>query len=174
MLKDGAILSEFISGTIPDRENFPKRNRIVAGMSDATIVVESGFKGGSIITADLAMGYNRDVFAIPGRIHDPASEGCNRLIKTNRAALLESVKDLEYIMGWKASDSKKPVQKKIFVELTDEEQLLMDYLKDQGTSQIDEISIATQIPMSNTMGALLNLELNGLVRALPGKKYEIN
>ena len=173
MLEQGAILSEFTSGTQPDRENFPKRNRIVAGMTDATIVVESGYKGGSVITADLAMGYNRDVFAIPGRVSDPASEGCNQLIKTNRAALLESVKDLEYIMGWKVKDEHKEIQKRIFVDLKPEEEKLLSYLKEEGRSQIDEISLSTKLPMSLVMTHLLNLELNGLVRAIPGKNYEI-
>jgi len=171
--KEGALLTEFFTGTLPDRENFPKRNRIVAGMTDATIVIESGFSGGSIITADLANSYNRDVFAIPGGIFDERSSGCNRLIKTNRAALLESVKDLENIMGWKAREEPKHVQRKIFVELSSEEEKLVNLLNANGKQQIDEISLQTQIPMSTVMVHLLNLEMNGLVKALPGKVYEL-
>ncbi|MCA1762017.1 MAG: DNA-processing protein DprA [Cryomorphaceae bacterium] len=173
MLEKGALLTEFTTNTEPDRENFPKRNRIVAGMTDATIVVESGFQGGSIITADLANSYNRDVFAIPGRIDDEMSGGCNRLIKSNRAALLESVKDLEYIMGWKASEEKQSVQKKLFVDLNPQEEVLVEFLREREKTQIDELSLGTGMPMSTVMVNLLNLELNGLVRALPGKVYEL-
>lgn len=171
---DGALLTEFSAGTTPDRENFPKRNRIVAGMTDATIVIESGFKGGSIITADLANSYNRDVFAIPGRINDQRSAGCNRLIKSNRAAILESVKDLETIMGWKLDEKKPPIQKKIFVELKPEEEALINFLSQKGKIQIDDISLGMDMPMSTVMVNLLNLELNGLVRSLPGKEYELS
>src|SRR5690554_2237661 len=173
MAEKGALLSEFGIGTIPDRENFPKRNRIVAGMTDATIVVESGVSGGSIITANLAAGYYRDVFAIPGRVHDSRSEGCNRLIKSNKAALLESAKDLEYIMGWAKSEAVKPVQTKIFIDLQPNEEKLLDFLREKGKTQIDEISLSTELPMSAVMVNLLTLELNGLVRSLPGKVYEV-
>ncbi len=172
MLENGGLLSEFTTDTKPDRENFPMRNRIVAGMTDATIVIESGEKGGSMITADLANGYSRDVFAVPGRIGDDRSAGCNMLIKSHRAALLSSVKDLEYIMGWSAPDAKKVVQRKIFVDLNPDEEKLMACMREKGRIQIDEISIETHLPMSSVMVHLLNLELNGLVRALPGKIYE--
>jgi DNA processing protein len=172
MTQRGALLTEFTTATKPDRENFPMRNRIVAGMCDATIVVESGESGGSMITADLANGYSRDVFAIPGRIHDDRSAGCNLLIKSHRASLLSSVKDLEYVMGWSAKPSGKPMQRKIFVDLHPNEEKLMACMREKGRVQIDEISLATQMPMSSVMVHLLNLELNGLVRALPGKLYE--
>jgi DNA processing protein len=173
MLNNGGIVTEFVSGTQPDRENFPQRNRIVAGMTDATIVVESGAKGGSIITANLANGYNRDVFAIPGSIYDSQSAGCNLLIKSHRAALLESAKDLEYIMGWKVGDKPKSVQKKIFVDLSPEESVLIDFLSEKGKTQIDELCLNIEMTMSTAMVHLLNLELNGMVRSLPGKLYEI-
>lgn len=173
MAEKGALLSEFGFGTTPDRENFPMRNRIVAGMTDATIVVESGAKGGSMITAKLANGYNRDVFAIPGRIHDDKSEGCNRLIKSNQAALLESAKDLEYIMGWSMPVNTKPIQTKIFVDLNPSEEALMAIMRADGKTQIDSLSLQSKLPMSMVMVHLLNLELNGLVRALPGKSYEL-
>lgn len=173
MAEKGGLVSEFSIGTIPDRENFPKRNRIVAGMTDATIVVESGISGGSIITANLAASYFRDVFAIPGRIHDPKSDGCNRLIKSNKAALLESAKDLEYIMGWTKAENAKPIQTKIFIDLKPEEEKLLDCLREKGKTQIDELSLTTELPMSMVMVHLLTLELNGLVRSLPGKVYEV-
>lgn len=174
MVENGGVLTEFGTNSKPDRENFPKRNRIVAGMCDAVIVVESGARGGSIITAEIANSYSRDVFAIPGRIGDPQSEGCNNLIKTNRAALLQSAKDLEYIMGWQAEKIKKSVQTQIFVELGDEEQVMVDFLKAHGEIGIDLLCIQTKIPMSKAMVHLLNLELNGVIKSLPGKKYALN
>lgn len=173
MAEKGALLTEFGVGTVPDRENFPKRNRIVAGMTDATIVVESGLSGGSMITANLAAGYFRDVFAIPGRVHDSKSDGCNRLIKSNKAALLESAKDLEYIMGWTKAENAKPIQTKIFIDLKPEEEKLIECLREKGKTQIDELSLSTELPMSMVMVHLLTLELNGLVRSLPGKIYEV-
>jgi DNA processing protein len=173
MTEKGALITEFTTDVKPDRENFPMRNRIVAGMADATIVIESGASGGSMITADLANGYSRDVFAIPGRIGDERSIGCNRLIKSHRASLLESVKDLEYIMGWQAKPDKKSVQKKIFVDLHPNEERIVSILREKGKTQIDELSLQAQLPMSGVMVHLLNLELNGLVRSFPGKLYEV-
>jgi len=172
MIASGALLSEFTTGTKPDRENFPMRNRIVAGMSDATIVVESGFSGGSIITADLANGYSRDVFAIPGRIGDERSAGCNRLIKTNRAALLESVKDLEYIMGWNAPAKEKAVQRSLFMDLTPDEERIVSALREAGPAHIDGLCLGLEMPMSTVLVQLLTLELKGAVKALPGKRYQ--
>ena len=122
MVENGGILTEFISGTNPDSQNFPKRNRIVAGISDATIVIESAKKGGSLITAEIANSYSRDVFAVPGPIGAKFSEGCNKLIKANKAHLLESVKDLEYIMGWSPQKTKKTIQKQLFVNLKPEKE----------------------------------------------------
>lgn len=168
----GALISEFSIDSKPDRENFPQRNRIVAGMCDATLVVESAARGGSIITAELANDYHRDVFAIPGRVGDLRSEGCNKLIKGHRAALFESVKDLEYVMGWNLPEKSKPIQKKIFVDLSPEEELVLSALREKGKIQIDELSLTLKSPMSMIMVHLLNLELNGLVRSLPGKFYE--
>ena len=168
----GALISEFSIESKPDRENFPQRNRIVAGMCDATLVVESAARGGSIITAELANDYHRDVFAIPGRVGDLRSEGCNKLIKGHRAALFESVKDLEYVMGWNLPEKSKPIQKKIFVDLSPEEEAVLSFLKEKGRVQIDELSLALKSPMSMMMVHLLNLELNGLVKNFPGKFYE--
>ncbi|MGB6037368.1 MAG: DNA-processing protein DprA [Cryomorphaceae bacterium] len=168
----GALISEFSIESKPDRENFPQRNRIVAGMCDATLVVESAARGGSIITAELANDYHRDVFAIPGRVGDLRSEGCNKLIKGHRAALFESVKDLEYVMGWNLPEKAKPIQKKIFVDLSPEEETVLSFLREKGKVQIDELSLSLKLPMSMVMVHLLGLELNGLVRSLPGKFYE--
>jgi DNA processing protein len=168
----GALLTEFGINTKPDRENFPQRNRIVAGMCDATLVIESAAQGGSMITAELANAYHRDVFAIPGRVGDKRSEGCNKLIKSHKAALLESVKDFEYVMGWTLPQAAKPIQKKIFVELSPGEELVLNALREKGKTQVDELSLSLNVPVSQSMVHLLNLELNGLVRSLPGKFYE--
>jgi DNA processing protein len=168
----GALITEFGVNTKPDRENFPRRNRIVAGMCDATLVVESAVSGGSIITAELANSYHRDVFAIPGRVGDKRSEGCNKLIKSHKAALLESVKDFEYVMGWTLPEAAKPIQKKLFVDLSEGEEKVLNALREKGRTQIDELSLILNVPVSKSMVHLLNLELNGLVRSLPGKFYE--
>jgi DNA processing protein len=176
MIRQGGLLTEFPSGTNPDRENFPKRNRIVAGMSDAVIVIEAGAKGGALITAELGNSYNRDVFAFPGRVGDPYSEGCNNLIKTNRAALIQSAKDIEYIMGWEEEHSKEKrnIQKQLFVDLGPDETVIVGVLKEKGKVNIDELSMLSKFPMSKTATVLLNLEFSGLVRSLPGKVYQLN
>jgi DNA processing protein len=170
----GGLLTEFTTDSKPDRENFPQRNRIVAGMCDATIVVESGRSGGSMITADLANSYSRDVFAVPGRVDDERSSGCNLLIKSNRAFLFEGVHDLRYVMGWEdQSANSKPVQTRIFAELNPEEERVLEYLKEKGRTQIDELSASLQMPVSAMSVCLFNLEINGLIRTLPGKIYEL-
>jgi len=173
MLERGSLVSEFRSGTIPDRENFPKRNRIVAGISDLTIVIESNGRGGSLITANLANNYNRDVFALPGRISDEHSEGCNNLIKTNRAALIQSAKDIEYIMSWDTQSSKPPSQTKLFVELNKEEQQIATLLKEVEKMTIDAISLNSKLSMSKTAASLLEMEFKGVVKSLPGKLYKL-
>lgn len=173
MLENGGILTEFLSGTGPDKENFPKRNRIVAGMCDATVVIETDIKGGSMITARLANDYNREVFALPGKPTDEKSKGCNWLIKTNRAALFESAQDLISIMGWE-NNSKKSSSKQIslFETLTDEEQKITSVLQSKGKIMIDVLSLELKQPVSEISVLLLNLEFKGLVRSLPGKMYE--
>ncbi len=174
MLLNGGLVTDFISNTNPDRENFPKRNRIIAGLSDAVIVVEAARKGGALITADIANSYNRDVFAFPGKISDNYSKGCNHYIKTNRAALIESAEDIKYIMGWDDSkECKKPTQKKLFVELTEEEKIIIDLLEKNGDSGIDFLCINSQMSSSKIATALLNLEFNGMVRSMPGKMYQL-
>ena len=174
MTKNGGLLTEFMSDTEPDRENFPKRNRIIAGICDAILVVEAAEKGGALITAEIGNSYNRDVFAIPGRISDPFSEGTNRLIRRNMAALVQSAEDIRYLMGWE-EQGKKPdgFQKKIFLEMTADEKVLVDYLNNNGSSGIDEICIQCRLSMGTTSAALLNLEFEGIVKSLPGKIYTL-
>lgn len=173
MLNQGGLLTDFPSGTKPDRENFPKRNRIVAGLSDATIVIESARKGGALITADIANSYNRDVFTFPGRVGDKYSEGCNFLIKTNRAALIENAGDLIYMMGWEETKPKPAQQKKLFITLTDEEKLLVELLESENELGIDKLCIASKMNATKVASALLNLEFKGVVRCLPGKVYRL-
>jgi DNA processing protein len=173
LLKKGGLLTDFWSNTNPDRENFVKRNRIVAGLSQATIVIESAEKGGSLITADIANSYNRDVFAVPGRISDTYSKGCNQFIKTNRAAVLSSAKDLAYILGWeKDIEKKKSIQKQLFVDLSSQEKEVYNYLLKEGKQQIDMIALHCNLPTFKAASLLLNLELKGAVKPLPGKIFE--
>lgn len=175
MLETGGWLTDFTSKTIPDRENFPSRNRIVAGISDATIVVESKAGGGSLITADIANSYNRDVFAFPGKVGDECSVGCNNLIKQNKAALIQSAADVVYILGWEQKKkSKAPQQKKLFVELNPDEEIVVNVLKEKDSINIDDLCLVCKLPMSKVSSLLLTLEFSGIVRSLPGKMYRLN
>ncbi|MFM7078576.1 MAG: DNA-processing protein DprA, partial [Bacteroidota bacterium] len=172
MIAEGAIVTENISGTKPDRENFPRRNRIIAGLCDAVVVVEASTSGGALITADIANSYNRDVFAVPGRLNDPQSEGCNHLIKTNRAALIQSAKDICYVMGWdQITPKKQTIQTSLFIELNDEEKRLVGVLGNRQQLSIDEICSEMRIPNSKASSLLLCLELKGVVKCRPGKSY---
>lgn len=170
MLEHGGLLSEYRFGTNPDAQNFPSRNRIVAGMSDATIVIESGARGGSLITADLAFHYNRDVMAFPGNTNQASSKGCNLLIQRNKAMLITSAEDVIREMNWK-DDPNKKIQRQIFVELDDKEQALVDIIKKEQECGIDILSIQSEMTMTSTSSTLLNLELKGVVKSLPGKRY---
>ena len=174
IIENGGLMTDFWSNTNPDRENFIKRNRIVAGLSEATIVIESAQKGGSLITADIANSYNRDVFAVPGRANDPYSFGCNQLIKSNKAAMITSVKDLEYILDWKIDKDKNPksIQKKLFIDLSDEEKIICDYLIKEGKQSLDIIALYCEFSIQKTVTILFNLEIKGVVKPLPGKLYE--
>ncbi len=175
MIEFGGLITDFKSGTDPDKQNFPKRNRIVAGMSDAVIVIETGIKGGSLITAELANGYNKDVFAIPGRITDTKNEGCNYLIKNNKAALITSADDLLENMSWK--EHKKPSAKKqreLFIELTADEKIIINILQQQPHVHIDELFIKSSLNSSAVASALLTLEMQGVVSSMPGKLYKIS
>jgi DNA processing protein len=174
MLDHGGLLTEFMSQTNPDRENFPKRNRIVAGMIDALIVVESAKKGGALITADIANSYSRDVFAVPGRVGDPYSEGCNFLIRTNRAAMIEDVQNLRYIMGWDRKEKISSAQTRLFRDFSADEQTLIDLFNDKKECDIDDMMLKSGFPASKLAVLLLNLEFDGVLVALPGKRYKIN
>ena len=177
MVKNGGgLLTEFRSQTKPDKHNFPTRNRIVAGMSDATIVVESGIKGGSMVTAELANGYNKDVFAFPGKVTDNKSAGCNYLIKSNKAMLLTDAQQLIEIMGWeeKSQKSKGKLQKEIFIELSKDEKIIVDILNEKGPVHIDELNLRSGLSTSAIAAAILNLELQNVVYGLPGKIYKLS
>jgi DNA processing protein len=172
MEQNGGFMTEYWSGTNPEKENFVKRNRIVAGISEATIVIESAIKGGSLITANLANDYNRDVFAVPGRTSDKLSLGCNNLIKTQKANLLTSAADLVYILNWDIEKTTRSVQKKLFVTLENEEQKVYDYLLKSGKEILDIIALECDLPIYKLSGILLNMELKGVIRPLPGKLFE--
>lgn len=173
----GGLLTEFRSLTRPDKHNFPSRNRIVAGMSDAIIVVETGIKGGSMITAELANGYNKDVFAFPGKTIDIKSAGCNYLIRNNKAMLITDAAELLQVMQWEEKLSNKKdlkKQRELFVEMTAEEKIIVTILQEKEIVHIDEINSKSGLSSSAIAGAILNLELQGLVISSPGKLYKLN
>ena len=173
MEENGGFLTEFWSNSNPEKENFVRRNRIVAGMSEATVVIESAEKGGSLITAMIANDYNRDVFAVPGRTSDKFSQGCNNLIKTQRANLMTSAADLVYILNWELeTKANKPVQKQLFVVLETDEQKIYDYLQKNGKQLLDIIALECDFPIFRISSLLLNMELKGVIRPLPGKLFE--
>lgn len=173
MIEQGGLLTDYLSATNPDKQNFPKRNRIVAGMCDALIVVESSKKGGSLITAELANGYNKDVFAVPGKTTDLRSEGCNYLIKSNRASLISNADDLLSFMNWKPAKKKKVQQRQLFIELTAEEKAVVELLQKSDQVQIDEIYAHTKLSSSAVAQALLMLEMQGIIESLPGKVFKL-
>ena len=171
--KNGGFFTEFWSTSQPERENFLRRNRVIAGLSQATIVVESAEKGGSLVTADIACSYDRDLFALPGRAGDVYSVGCNNLIKQNRAHLITSAADLVYMLNWDLKESTiKPVQKQLFVELEGEEKKIYEYLNSDGKQAIDTIAISCKIPVFKLSSTLLKMEMKGVIRPLPGKQFE--
>ncbi|HNS30486.1 MAG TPA: DNA-processing protein DprA [Tenuifilaceae bacterium] len=170
----GALVTDFPSKTPFERNNFIKRNRIIAGLADATIVVESALKGGSLITADMAVGYNREVLAIPGNAGQKYSQGCNMLIKTNKAALIETAEDIEFQLGWESpKKAKVPKQTTLFPVLSAEEQAVLDALKENGQEPIDLLCLKTKMPVAKVSSLLLNLEFAGLVVSKPGKVFAI-
>jgi DNA processing protein len=180
MMEEGGILTEYRLGTKPDAPHFPARNRIIAGMADALIVVEAAVTGGALITADIANSYNKDVFAVPGNIGAIYSEGCNNLIKTHKASIYTGVKDLEYLMNWEENATAKnaaqiqAVAKQIDMTLLeDEEKQVVHLLQNRKEMLIDEISWQAQVPLSKLASVLLSLELQGIVKALPGKKFTL-
>ena len=169
----GGVLSEFFHDVKPDKHNFPLRNRIVAGMCDGTIIVESTVKGGSMITAKLADAYNRDVFAVPGRTTDKVSAGCNHLIKYNKAILLTDADELLEVMGWKEKKVKAKKQRELFIELSPEEKTIIQLLEAKEAVHIDEINAASGLSSSTVAAAILNLELQGILQSQPGKLYKM-
>lgn len=172
--ENGGLLTEFFSGTKPDKHNFPLRNRIVAGLSDATVIVETSIKGGSMITAKLADAYNRDVFAVPGRTNDKASSGCNHLIKYNKAILLTDAGELLDVLGWNEKKEKRAkAQKELFIELSAEEKLVVQLLQEKESVHIDEINLKSGLSSSAAAAAILNLELQNVIASLPGKMYKL-
>ncbi len=175
MLDNGGIITEYPSGTPADREHFPERNRIVAGMTDATIVIEAGIKGGALITAHLAHSYNREVFAIPGKVGDVSSEGTNNLIKRNIASLAENANDIVYAMGWENSSipTNLPLNLNLFTDFSDTEMQIMQLLKEKTSLSVDELALQNQLSISNVLSVLFELEMKGCVISLPGKIYTL-
>ena len=168
----GCLLTEQLSGADPDKENFPKRNRIVAGMVDCLIVVESASKGGALITAEIANAYDREVFAVPGRIGDVYSAGCNNIIKDNKANILLDVGDLRSIMRWDESKKVVAKQMRLFREFNDEERLVMKLFEESDVVYLDKIITETLLSPTKIASILLSLEFDGILTALPGKRYQ--
>ena len=176
MLEHGGIVTENTFGTKPDAHNFPARNRIIAGLSDALIVVEAAESGGALITADIANSYNKDVFAFPGNVSRSYSEGCNNLIKSNKASLITSVKDLEYTMNWTAGEADNTRKNTYSLEAYDAEEqtVLTTLIENSGKLMIDEISWRSTLPVSKLASILLGLEFKGVIISLPGKIYKLS
>jgi DNA processing protein len=173
MLEHGALVTEFKSMDAFEPQNFPKRNRIVAGLSDAVMVIESAINGGALITAEIANNYNRDVFCVPGRIGDKFSEGCNRFIRSNKANLVSSAEDVAAIMRWEQKGKEAVKQKELFVELDEQGKKIVALLREKGEVHIDSISSALSLFGSQLAVSLLNLEFKGVVVSLPGKMYRM-
>jgi DNA processing protein len=174
VMDNGGFISEFWSSDAFDKNNFLKRNRIIAGISQATIVIESAFKGGSLVTADIANSYNRDVFALPGRATDLQSQGCNNLIKSQQANVITSAADLIYMLGWELEEkSIKPLQTQLFVELSEEEKVIFNYLKEITKDNLDNIALNCCMPTYKLASILLAMELKEIIRPLPGKLFEL-
>ena len=173
MLEKGALVTEFMSRTVPLKNNFVRRNRIIAGLSDATVVVESRAKGGSLVTAEIAESYNRDCFAFPGSVGDPCSVGCNELIRTNRANLITSAEDFLSAMNWRTGTYTAPVQKQLFPELSDDETRVFERirLKAHGV-HLNTIMVDCNIPYIKLTSILFSLEMKGLIKASPGSVYK--
>ncbi|WP_299670504.1 DNA-processing protein DprA [uncultured Polaribacter sp.] len=172
--ENGGFLTEFWHNETPLRENFLKRNRIVAGISKATIIIESAEKGGSLVTADIANSYDRDVFAVPGRTTDLFSKGCNNLIKNNKAFLLNSAEDIVKMLNWDLEKTPKTIQKQLFIALNDNEQKIYDVLHVKGQQLLDVIALECNIPMYQLSSILLQMELKGIIKPLPGKMFELS
>ena len=171
--ENGGFFTEFWSSDKFDKTNFLKRNRIIAGLSEATIVIESAEKGGSLVTADIANSYNREVFAVPGRATDSQSMGCNNLIKQQKAHVLTTAADIVYQLGWEIKDAQKPRQTQLFVELDEDEKLIFRFLKEKEKELLDIIALECSLPVFRVATLLMNMELKGVVRPLPGKLFQL-
>jgi DNA processing protein len=172
MILQGGLLTEFVSGTNPDKQNFPNRNRITAGICDVLVVIETSKKGGSLITAEMANDYNKDVFAFPGKATDIKSEGCNKLIQLNKAHLITEAKDLLEMMQWNEVKSNvKKVTPQLFYDLNKEELEVLEFFKQKTEWQIDDLCMQSKMNNSKIAGVLLSLEMNGIIISLPGKIY---
>ena len=169
----GGFITEFWHDDPPQRENFLKRNRIVAGISKATIIIESAKKGGSLVTADIANSYDRDVFSLPGRASDIFSKGCNDLIKNNKAAVVTAASDIVKMLNWDLQEKPGPIQQQLFLELNEKEQKIYDFLHFKGQQVIDVISLECNIPVFQLSPLLLQLEMKGVLKPLPGKLFEL-
>lgn len=173
MLNNGGHITDFSSSTLPERNNFIRRNRIIAGISDATLIIESGIKGGALITADIASSYNRDVMAVPGRPGDEWSAGCNALIRCNKAALVERCEDIEYLLGWKPAALSAPVQVTLFTGMTDNERRILEALKNEGDLTMDTMARMLEMPVYRLSTVLLQMELAGMITPCPGNVYRL-
>lgn len=175
VIKNGGFITEFWHDKSPIRENFLKRNRIVAGISEATIVIESAEKGGALVTAEIANSYHKDVFALTGRTTDVFSKGCNNLIKNNQAHLLSSANDIIKMLNWDIENktTTKNIQQQLFIELTAIEQTIYNYLQKGGKQLLDIIAIDCNIPIYQLSSILIEMELKGIVKPLPGKMFEV-
>ncbi|WP_299012671.1 DNA-processing protein DprA [uncultured Polaribacter sp.] len=171
--ENGGFLTEFWHKETPLRENFLKRNRIVAGISKATIIIESAAKGGSLVTADIANSYDRDVFAVPGRTTDLYSKGCNNLIKNNKAFLLNTANEVVKMLNWDITEQPKTIQQQLFLDLNENEQKIYDFLHDKGAQVLDVIALECNIPIFKLSSILLQLELKGVTKPLAGKMFEL-
>lgn len=175
MINQGGLLTDFCSGELPNKQNFPKRNRITAGICDALIVIETGIKGGSLITAEIANSYNKDVFAFPGRVTDTKSMGCNELIKTNKACLINDSNDLLNLLNWNTSSkSETAVQSKLFYDFDENEMKIINCFKSVEELHYDNLFNATQLSNTILATSLLSLEMNNIIKSLPGKRYRLS
>ncbi len=175
MLEHGGLITEYTSSTNPDRQNFVQRNRIIAGLSDAVVVIESQEKGGSLITAEFANSYNRDVFAFPGKTSDERSRGCNALIKNNKAHLIENAADLEWLMDWQENENSQTTAPlpNLFSSLTDIEQSVFEAIRTIQPVQINQLSKILEMPISNLATLLIEMEFKNAIKCLPGNLYRV-
>ncbi|QKG79231.1 DNA-processing protein DprA [Tenuifilum thalassicum] len=177
IVENGALVTDFISETPFDRTNFLRRNRIIAGLADATIVVESAEEGGALVTADIANSYNREVFAVPGKVNSKFSKGCHSLIKQNKAALIEDADDLTFMLGWsldRVADKKIQQYSINFEQFSEDEKKILNFLKTNGEQTVDLIAVGTGLAVSKVLSLLLGLEFSGVVKSKPGKVFCAN